>query len=536
MSEQTKATALAFRQSRRLLIPVISLLALLAVVTPVVAGLVFARQQSFSAEQRRAKSIATEVLRRTDATRSQLKMALDELHRAPAPEPCSSNDMQHMASAVLEFELLQGAGFVRDGKLICTSAGLLSPPIDIGHSGFPTANGYWMRPVVQLPFAPGVKLLAVTDDSGYTLFIHPSLTLDIPLNNENEAVGIIGISTGQIINQRGLTDESLLESFRVSKATNYVTKGQLVSVAPSNSGDYAGFSAIPMTEVTEDFARYLTFLLPISIACGGLLLLLLRFAVRLESSMATTARRALKSDQIYLQYQPIIDLATNRWVGAEALARWKRPTGEHIRPDLFVPVMEETGLISLLTEKVFQIIAKEAGPYLSQRQDFYLTINLAPADLSGDRLSRLVNDLLVTTGCNARHFALEVTERGLVDAQDGRKALEAVRAQGFRIALDDFGTGYSSLAYLQKFQLDYIKIDKSFVDSIETEAATSSVITHIINMARDLNLGLIAEGVETEKQARFLHSRGVSSGQGWLFAKPLDWAQLIAALDQQKQA
>jgi sensor c-di-GMP phosphodiesterase-like protein len=151
------------------------------------------------------------------------------------------------------------------------------------------------------------------------------------------------------------------------------------------------------------------------------------------------------------------------------------------------------------------------------------------------RLARLVDDLLARTGCGARHFAIEATERGLIDAEDGGQALKAARDRGVRVALDDFGTGYSSLAYLQKFPLDTIKIDKSFVDSIATGAATSSVVGHIINMARDLKLGIVAEGVETEEQARFLIERGVSHGQGWLFARPMPWAQLVAGLENQEE-
>jgi len=228
-----------------------------------------------------------------------------------------------------------------------------------------------------------------------------------------------------------------------------------------------------------------------------------------------------------------VELETGRWIGAEALVRWHRPTGEEMRPDLFIPYFEEKGLIGDLTDKVFDMLAADVGTDLKGRDDFYIAINLASEDLRGDRVAGLIDTLLARTGCAARHFAVEATERGLIDAREGNQALQAVRDRGVCAALDDFGTGYSSLAYLQKFPLDYIKIDKSFVDSIATEAATSSVVVHIINMAQDLKLGMIAEGVETEEQARFLAERGVAYGQGWLYARPMPWAQLRAGLENQ---
>jgi sensor c-di-GMP phosphodiesterase-like protein len=216
------------------------------------------------------------------------------------------------------------------------------------------------------------------------------------------------------------------------------------------------------------------------------------------------------------------------------LVRWHRPTGEEMRPDLFIPYLEETGLIPLLTDKVFEMLATDIGDDLKGRKDFYISINVASDDLRGDRLMDLIETLVSATGCGARCFAVEATERGLIDVENGGQALKAARDRGVCVALDDFGTGYSSLAYLQKFPLDYIKIDKSFVDSIATGAATSSVVGHIINMAQDLKLGIIAEGVETEEQARFLIKRGVRYGQGWLFARPMPWAQLKAGLDRQQ--
>jgi sensor c-di-GMP phosphodiesterase-like protein len=519
---------------RGLLIPAVFMLTFLAVIAPIIVALLIAHHQSFAAEREKAQSLAAEVLRRADIARWQLDGALNKLEAPPAHEPCSDESIRRMAGAALEYEQLQGAGYIKDDRLLCTAAGRQVPPLALGKAEFHTIRGYGVRPDVKLPFAPDVGLIIISAPSGYAFFLHPKLTLDLALGSDREAIGVIGVSRRGLINQRGPVDTKLLQPFFQSGRTTFVIHDRLVSVLPSKAGDYAGFAILPMDEVDAGIRRYLMLLLPIGLICGGGLVLLLRIMVRAENSFATIARRALRSDEFYLRYQPLVELATGRWIGAEALVRWRRATGEELRPDLFIPYLEEAGLIPDLTDKVFALLAADVGGDLAGRDDFYVSINLAATDLRGDRLAGLVDGLLTKTGCAARHFAIEATERGLIDAEDGNQALQGVRDRGLRVALDDFGTGYSSLAYLQKFPLDYIKIDRSFVDSIATGAATSSVVVHIINMAQDLRLGLIAEGVETEEQAGFLAQRGVAYGQGWLFARPMPWAQLIAGLDGQQ--
>jgi sensor c-di-GMP phosphodiesterase-like protein len=519
---------------RGLLVPSLFVMAFLAVVAPIAAVLLIAHHQSFAAERHKARSLAAEVTRRADVASLQMKLALGKIEAAPAPAPCSAADIRRMAGAVLEYEQLQGAGYIQDDRLLCTAAGALDPPIPLGPAEFRTSHGFGVRSSVSLAFAPDIRLIAVSAPSGHVFFLHPRLSLSLPLDDPREAIGVIGVSRHSLVNRRGPVDLSLLRPFFESGRTTFVTHGRLVSVLPSKAGDYAGFAILPMDEVDAGIGRYLLFLLPIGLVCGGGLILLLRLLMRAENSLATVARRALRTDEFYLRYQPLVELGTGRWIGAEALVRWHRATGEEMRPDLFIPYLEEEGLIGDLTDKVFEMLAADVGDDLKARDDFYVAINLASEDLRGDRLAGLIDTLLARTGCAARHFAVEATERGLIDASEGNQALQAARDRGICAALDDFGTGYSSLAYLQKFPLDYIKIDKSFVDSIATGAATSSVVVHIINMARDLELGIIAEGVETEEQARFLIERGVAYGQGWLFARPMPWAQLIAGLEQQR--
>ena len=192
-----------------------------------------------------------------------------------------------------------------------------------------------------------------------------------------------------------------------------------------------------------------------------------------------------------------------------------------MRPDLFIPQAEGSGQITAITRWVIRQVLQEQGELLRQHAQLYISINLAAADLVEARFPAEAQAALQAAGVPPAQLVYEVTERGLVDPQRAVAVLEPLRQAGHRIAIDDFGTGYSSLSYLQQLPVDVLKIDKSFVDALGTEAASSPVAPHIIAMARALGLKVIAEGVEQAEQARLLAELGAQIGQGWLFAKPL---------------
>lgn len=256
---------------------------------------------------------------------------------------------------------------------------------------------------------------------------------------------------------------------------------------------------------------------------GGLVFQL----ARQRQTLGAELEGALRRGELQVLYQPIFDLQTRQCVGAEALLRWRRPDGTLTSPDLFIPMAENTGQIRPITDFVLQRLLEQLGHLLRANPHLYISVNLAACDVMVPRIGKVMARLLALHRVAARQIAFEVTERGLIDVVVARHNLQALRDVGHQVLIDDFGTGYCSLAYLQTLPVDYLKIDKAFIDALGHDAASSGVAPHIIRMAHALQLKVIAEGIEFEDQALLLSSEGVRYGQGWLFAHALSAVQFI---------
>ena len=250
----------------------------------------------------------------------------------------------------------------------------------------------------------------------------------------------------------------------------------------------------------------------------------LQEAAQLRARLAADLRLALPQHQFALVYQPIVHLASGRIHKAEALLRWQHPQRGMVSPAQFIPIAESTGLIIAIGEWVFQQAAQQVAQWRQHfGQDFQISVNKSPVQFHRQDKAQLAwGAQLRSMGLTGNSIAIEITEGLLLDPNDDvRQQLHGLRSAGMAISLDDFGTGYSSLTYLQKFDIDFIKIDQSFVRNLKPASTDMALCKAIILLAHDLGMQVVAEGVETAEQRDLLMAAGCDFGQGYLFARPL---------------
>jgi diguanylate cyclase (GGDEF)-like protein/PAS domain S-box-containing protein len=254
--------------------------------------------------------------------------------------------------------------------------------------------------------------------------------------------------------------------------------------------------------------------------------------------LAHDLRKALDEQQFRVYYQPIVDLATGQVIKAEALIRWHHPERGLIPPDRFIPIAESSGLISEIGDWVFRTAAAQVQRWRATVDpQFQISVNRSPVQFRSDDGGRPSwAATLDSLGLPGHSIVVEITEGLLLDACDGVTAqLLAFRDAGMPVALDDFGTGYSSLSYLQKFDIDFLKIDRSFVNALTQGDTGQPLCKAMIVMAHELGLKVIAEGVETPAQRDWLMAAGCDYAQGYLFARPLPADEFDAFLAQRRQ-
>ena len=506
----------------------ISFYVLLAVLLPVALAAWLAQIDARARERAALGLYAQRGLARVEIVLANARDALAELGRNTDP-PCSTAWRMAAQHAAIKYRYVQETlALDEHNTALCTSLSATAP--QNASLGPPAWQGLGHRVWVDLPDPEGAgrKMLLIATPHNAAL-IDPESLIDVVSDRASFSLGIVGVAHGEVIaawpyaNREALRDGFLQAGERLSDGRFHV-------VARSRRLPLAVIASEPDETLFERWLESLRYWLPAGLALGGLAAWGVLWLVRRRFSLHGQLRDAIRLRQFEVHYQPIVNLATRRCAGAEALVRWRLPSGELVPPDLFIPLAEATGLIQPITDLVLAAICTELGPTLAQYPGLYVSINVAAEDLATSRFVDVLARQISHYQIRPQQIAIEATERGFMHADAARVVIAALRSAGHPVLIDDFGTGYSGLSYLQSFAVDALKIDKSFVDTVGSEAVSASVAPHIVEMGHSLQLKLIAEGVETEAQAQWLAARGVQNAQGWWFGKAQAQAGFLAYL------
>lgn len=502
--------------SRRTIIAIASILAVLAAVLPLAGIAVYARHSASEYEKRHLEEYAGWTLKRTERSLNFARGAIRQLEREGL-SGCSPAQIARMRQLTLETRSVEEIGYFIDGRLACTGWGKVRQPVAAGTPDLRFEDGYGLHLRMRTKLSGGLTMNALSHGS-YNALMHPDSMIDV-LTDTAMTLGIASLD-GRVIAVSGPVAPGLLKRVASANAAASGREGRLMYASVANDHLRAfAISDYSLAEKRADGALW--YLVPLGLATSALLVGLVLLASRQRLSPQNELAIAVRKREFVTRYQPIIELATGLCVGAEALIRWERPDGASISPEMFIPLAEDTGLIEPLTDIVIERVVADLAQWLGENAGIHIAINISSADMQSGRFLAVLAKALAEAGVSPAQIWLEATERGFMNAVAARATIERARQAGHIVAIDDFGTGYSSLSLLETLPLDTLKIDKSFVDAIGTQAATSVVIPHIIEMGHGLNFKIVAEGVETEAQETYLREAGVEFVQGWRYSKAL---------------
>jgi sensor c-di-GMP phosphodiesterase-like protein len=458
---------------------------------------------------------------RAQQTYAEAERVLSEMESSTL-ERCAPTHISVMRIMTLNNDAASEINYLENGIVKCTTWGRVTRIIHQPEVDYRTAEGidvtFGVRP------SDGIaKRMTALRMGSHMVLVPPARFTSIGIMPET-SLALFG-GEGHLASMRNEVDVDFARRHLTGEARGI--DGGMMFVRVSADGVNAVVSH-SINALHKGLMDELMLLLPVGLFISAFIVGIVIFMSKRRLSPRGELEMAVQKREFVVHYQPIIQLETNVCVGAEALVRWRRPDGSLVRPDLFIPLAEETGVIRQITDQVMDAIIRDLGPLLNKDRGLHIAINLCADDIKTGRFLDMFAEKLPQANIRNEQILLEATERGFIDVEAARKTLTRARAAGHTVAIDDFGTGYSSLQYLQGLPMDALKIDKSFVDTIGKGTATSSVTAHIIAMVKELGLLSVGEGIETEEQAKYLRERGVNFGQGWLFSKPLEAADFIA--------
>lgn len=494
--------------------------ALLVAVIPVLLAISLAYYQSERGVEEQALDANRFALGRFEVILNDATSAAKAV--APlAGMPCS-DAQRALRYQTVAWPLLRSVNLVKDGTIYCASL-----------------TGAFPAPEEAQAYVDGqLRLVAgnhFTPDRAVLIF-------RVPVGSNSVLIGIDGRHLSDVLE---LVGDNFADVQMVVGPMVMARDGQVEMVtplAPSQHGVTLKSQTFPISvrTIVPEGATWRHFNehyrpMILLLAALGAIAAVLTYRLSLKSlSPRAEIVRALAANEFIPYYQPVVRAGTGEWSGVEVLLRWQHPVDGMIPADLFIPYIERSGLIVPITEHIIERCRTELVSIAGRLpQGFHVGFNISAAQCNDLSLVEPCRDFLAAFGASKVVLVLELTERELIEPSEETGELFAqLHGLGAKLAIDDFGTGHSSFAYLQKFNIDFLKIDRSFVVAAGSEELSEQILASIIDLANRLGLETIAEGVETIAQRDNLTRRGVDYLQGFLFARPMPLAELVATLER----
>lgn len=499
----------------------------LAGVATAALGVVGARSIALSLARADLVDYARDLLDRAETIVSETDSALAEANQVEGAV-CSSTDLDHMRRIAFTARYVKDVGRLYDQKLVCSSyLGVVTPPFVTPPPDMITADGHKVWANTPLRLAQGVRALVI-EAGNANVVTDPSAFLDLVRQPFRYSVAIINPEKGYVLRswgQRLVDDGDLL----ARKDAAVDTALDIVRVDCSKRYFLCTVAALNKREAVARQWAFVFGFGAFGFLLGSFLTLIGFLLHRTQKPLAARLRDALRSKELTLVFQPILDLRSGHMASAEALVRWTDHGGNVIPPDVFVAAAEANGTAGEITTYVLKQVGSTAGEFLREHPDLTITVNIVAADLSDPNFYAVLEQIFGSSGPARKQIGLELTERSTARLDIAVPAIARLRQLGHPVYLDDFGTGYSSLAHLQELNVDVIKLDRAFTNSIGTAGVTVSIVPQILGMANALGVGVVVEGIESETQyAYFASATPHCYGQGWYISRPLTFEQLVA--------
>lgn len=503
---------------------------IMVVLFPVMLALWVSHQQAVSQTRKQLSTFAHLALDKTERVILQADLARDAAEQYQG-QACTPAHQQRMLNIIHGRLYINELIYAQGDRFLCSTVmspteSFIMPAADYKRK--PNISIYYFR---DTPFFTGYRMTYM-QRGNYVAVINPLSYSEVMSDDPELAWGVYDTVTDTFFS---LSEQAwaaqLLPLVRRHEAV-FQQDDRFYTVVRSDKRPIAVIVSTTMQRFYQNLSQQLMILLPLALISSILLLMLWARARRQYYSPPRMLQRALKQRQLCLHYQPIIDIKNEKCVGAEALLRWPGCHDEVMSPVEFIPLAEKEGLIAQVTDYVVEEVFSDMGTFLASHPQLYISINLSASDFHSSRLIAMIAEKVREYGVLAQQIKVEVTERGFIDVSKTTPVIQAFRQAGYEVAIDDFGTGYSNLHNLYSLNVDILKIDKSFIDTLTTNSTSHLIAEHIIEMAQSLRLKTIAEGVETAEQVSWLYKRGVRYCQGWHFAKALPSQDFIHWLQQ----